>query len=201
MIMNRLILNIKPKTQWFPHFYLLGCEAVAVSMGLRYKGVKLSVRKILAEIPKHKTNPFKGYVGPKRIIKTDRHQTVFPNVMVDYLKPYYTAQDSTGKSMAELEQAILNNHSVVLYATHFKVEPILREFKVEGRKLEFVSNIHITLLVGMDDKFYYMIDPLWAKFGLIKLPALFPMKQQLIKVKRKTLEKRYENAGRMSIII
>lgn len=199
--MNKLVLNIKPKTQWFPHFYLLGCEAVAVSMGLQYKGVKLSTRRILAEIPKHKTNPFKGYVGPKRVIKTDRHQTVFPNVMVDYLSRYYKAEDSTGKSMAELEEAIMNNHSVVLYATHLKVEPIIRTFKVEGKIQEFVSNIHIALLVGMDDKYYYIIDPLWAKFGFIKIPAIFPMKQQLMKVRRGTLERRYENAGRMSIII
>ncbi|WP_414047502.1 C39 family peptidase [Macrococcus equi] len=199
--MNKLILNIKPKTQWFPHFYLLGCEAVAVSMGLQYKGIRLSTRRILAEIPKHKTNPFKGYVGPKRVIKPDRHQTVFPNVMVDYLKRYYGAVDSTGQSMAELEQAIMNNHSVVLYATHFKIEPMFRKFKVEGQMFEFVSNIHITLLVGMDDDYYYMIDPLWAKFGFIKIPAIFPMKHQLMKVRRRTLERRYENAGRMSIII
>ncbi|MCU7556960.1 C39 family peptidase [Macrococcus capreoli] len=199
--MNKLVLNIKPKTQWFPHFYLLGCEAVAVSMGLKYKGVKLSTRKILNEIPKHKTNPYKGYVGPKRIIKPDRHQTVFPNVMVDYLSQYYKAVDSTGQSMAQLEEAIMNNHSVVLYATHFKIEPIFRKFKVEGEIQEFVSNIHIALLVGMDNQYYYIIDPLWAKFGFIKIPAIFPMKQQLMKVKRRTLEKRYENAGRMSIII
>ncbi|WP_414044270.1 C39 family peptidase [Macrococcus sp. EM39E] len=199
--MNKLVLNIKPKTQWFPHFYLLGCEAVSVSMGLRYKGVKLSSRKILNEIPKHKTNPFKGYVGPKRIIKNDKHQTVFPNVMVDYLSDYYKAIDSTGQSMAELEQAIMNNHSVVLYATSMHIEPLLKEFKVEGRMLEFVTNMHVILLVGMDNEYYYVIDPLWAKFGFIKVPAIFAMRQQLIKVRRRTLEKRYENAGRMSIII
>lgn len=199
--MNKLLLNIKPKSQWFPYFYLLGCEAVSISMGLRYKGVKLSVHKILDEIPKHKTNPYKGFVGPKRILMTDRHQTVFPNVVVDYLKPYYQAEDGTGKSMRELEQALINNHSVMLYATHIKVEPLLRKFKVEGKLLEFVSNIHITLLVGVDDEYYYVIDPLWAKFGFIHIPALIPLKQQVIKVKKAKLEKRYDNAGRMCVII
>lgn len=199
--MNKLLLNVKPKSQWYPHFYLLGCEAVAVSMGLKYKGVHLSPRKILKEIPKHKTNPHKGYVGPKRILMFDRHQTVFPNVLVDYLKPYYAAKDSTGQTIQQLEDALMHNHPVVLYATYMGTKPSIRTFTVEGKETPFVSNIHISLLVGVDDTHYYIIDSMWAKIGLLYIPALLPMKQQIIKIKKETLEKKYDNAGRMSVIL
>lgn len=56
------------------------------------------------------------------------------------------------------------------------------------------------MLIGYDDKHYYYIDPLWSNLGKsIVLPAVFPNKYQIIKIKKQKLENSYNAPGRMSI--
>ena len=48
---------------------------------------------------------------------------------------------------------------------------------------ELVSNIHVTLLIGYDDKYYYYIDPLWSHlFKFVIFPAIVPNRFQVIKI-------------------
>ena len=48
---------------------------------------------------------------------------------------------------------------------------------------ELVSNIHVTLLIGYDDKYYYYIDPLWSHlFKFVIFPAIVLIAFKLLKL-------------------
>lgn len=199
--MKKKLLNVKPKSQLSPIPMVMGCEGTAASMLLNYNHIYVHPISLMKRWPTHPSNPNKGYVGHFLMIKPGAHQTIFPNAFVPYLKLYDTRiTDGTGKSLKELEHIIDNGQPVLIYHTVLGQKPHTRTFKVDGKREEWVSNIHITLLIGYDDDYYYYIDPLWAQYGRkLIVPALFPSKHQIIAIKKDKMEQSYDSAGRLAI--
>lgn len=195
------ILNVKPKSQLSPIPMVMGCEGTAASMLLDYNHIFVHPISLMKRWPTHPSNPNKGYVGHFLMIKPGAHQTIFPNAFAPYLKQYDTRiKDGTGKSLAELERIIDAGQPVLIYHTVLGQKPQRRSFRVDGSKKEWVSNIHITLLIGYDQNNYFYIDPLWAQFGRkLYVPALIPSRYQVIQIPKDKMRQSYDSAGRLCL--
>ncbi|SCS82915.1 C39 family peptidase [Staphylococcus caeli] len=201
--MTSNILSVKPISQLFPIPMIMGCEGVSAAMILQFNDHKIPATQIMKHWPKHKNNPYKGYVGHHLFIKLGHHQTIFPTALVPHLK-HYTPHivDSTGQSLAELCDIIDQGQPVVIYHTVLGKRPYRRTYKLDNEPMQLVSNTHVTVFVGYDDTHYYYIDPLWSHLGKsIVLPALVPNKYQLIKIEKHKLEQSYDAPGRLSFHI
>ena len=75
---------------------------------------------------------------------------------------------------------------MLIYHTNLGSKPLLRVFRFDNKPAKQVSNIHVTLLIGYDDYYYYYIDPLWSHIrrGLV-LPAIIPNRKQIIKIRKR----------------
>ena len=93
--------------------------------------------------------------------------------------------DGTGKSLEDLKGIIDQGQPVLIYHTNLGSKPLLRVFRFDNKPAKQVSNIHVTLLIGYDDYYYYYIDPLWSHIrrGLV-LPAIIPNRKQIIKIRK-----------------
>ncbi|ANZ32591.1 C39 family peptidase [Staphylococcus carnosus] len=199
--MSKKILDVKPKSQLSPIPMVMGCEGTAASMLLNYNHIYVHPFSLMKRWPKHPSNPNKGYVGHFLMIKPGAHQTIFPAAFAPYLQLYDTKiVDGTGTTLEELETLIHKGQPALIYHTVLGQTPHKRTFKVDSGREEWVSNIHITLLVGYDDDYYYYIDPLWSQFGeKLILPALFPSKFQTIKIPKDKMKESYDSVGRLAI--
>lgn len=182
---------------------IMGCEGVSTAMMLQFNQHKIPATQIMRYWPKHKNNPYKGYVGHHLWIKLRHHQTIFPSALVPHLKQYdKKIIDSTGQSLTELCTVLDNGQPVVIYHTVLGQRPLRRTYKLDNQPTKLVSNIHVTLLIGYDGDHYYYIDPLWSHIGnLIVFPALMPNKYQVIKIKKSKLAQSYDAPGRLSFHI
>src|SRR5699024_12054785 len=85
--------------------------------------------------------------------------------------------NSTGKSLNALCDIIDKDQPVIIYHTVLGQKPFSKTFKIDNTHHQLVSNIHVTVLIGYDDNYYYYIDPLWSNLGKsIFLLAIFPNK-------------------------
>ncbi|TDM03923.1 C39 family peptidase [Macrococcus carouselicus] len=191
------LIPVEPQSQWYPKPMIMGCEGVAASMMLQ-NGV--SAAALMKHWPKHDSNPEKGYVGHPSKISWDSHQTIFPAAFVPYLKQFdQSVMDGTGASLPELEAVLDQDQPVIVYHTHLGFPALKRDFITSDGRRQWVSNIHITLLIGYDDDFYYYIDPLWMKIGPLLLPALFPSRNQIMKMTKRRYSKSFDEPGRLCI--
>ncbi|MDW8565805.1 MULTISPECIES: C39 family peptidase [Staphylococcus] len=197
------ILPVKPISQLFPIPMVMGCEGVSTAMMLQFNQHKIPATQIMKHWPKHKNNPYKGYVGHHLWIKWGHHQTIFPSALVPHLKRYdQHIIDSTGQSLTDLCAVLDSGQPVVIYHTVLGQRPLRRTYKLDNQPTKLVSNIHVTLLIGYDDNHYYYIDPLWSHIGKsIVFPALIPNKYQVIKIRKSKLAQSYNAPGRLSFHI
>ncbi|PTI28420.1 MULTISPECIES: C39 family peptidase [Mammaliicoccus] len=197
----RVLLNVKPKSQLFPIPMVMGCEGTSCSMLLNYYNKKVDATTIMRNWPTHSDNPQKGYVGNHFLIKFGYHQTIFPNVLALFLNKYDNdIVDGTGTELKDLEKIIESGHPVVIYHTTLGQSPVKKMFKIGNKKKEFVTNIHVTLLIGFDEHYYYYIDPLWKQFkGKMIFPALWPSNSQVIKIQKNKMQESYNKPGKMCI--
>lgn len=194
------IIDVKPISQLFPKPLIMGCEGVAAAMLLQHNQHDITAVEIMKNWPRHNDNPEIGYVGHPLLIKPKVHQTIFPRAFVPYLQQYdEQIIDGTGTPLSELEEVMQTGQPVILYHTHLGLRPSIKPFQTSDGIKHWVSNIHITLLVGYDDDFYYYIDPLWQHLGKILFPAVIPGKRQIFKMKKTKLEQSYDSPGRLSI--
>ncbi|MCI2947796.1 C39 family peptidase [Staphylococcus caledonicus] len=201
--MKKTILPIKPISQLFPIPMIMGCEGVSAAMLLQYNKHNIRATDIMKYWPTHPNNPYKGYVGHHFLIKLGYHQTIFPDAYVPYLKTIDEHfVDGTGTDLKDLEAVIDAGQPVIMYHTSLGRKPFHRKFKFDNGAMRLVSNIHVTLLIGYDDDYYYYIDPLWSHFfKKIILPAIVPNHFQLIKIKKEKLERSFNAPGKKCIYI
>ncbi|MCT1651894.1 C39 family peptidase [Staphylococcus saprophyticus] len=198
--MNSNILSVKPISQLFPIPMIMGCEGVSAAMILQFNHLNIPATEIMRHWPRHRNNPYKGYVGHHLWIKLGYHQTIFPTALVPHLRRYSNhVVDSTGQSLTDLCHIIDQGQPVVIYHTVLGNRPYRRTYKLDNQPTKLVANIHVTVLVGYDAQHYYYIDPLWSHLGKsFILPAIIPTKYQLMKIKKSKLEQSYDAPGRMS---
>lgn len=91
---------------------------------------------------------------------------------------------------------------MLIYHTNLGSKPLLRVFRFDNKPAKQVSNIHVTLLIGYDDYYYYYIDPLWSHIrrGLV-LPAIIPNRKQIIKIRKEKMEYSFNSPGRKCIYV
>ncbi|HDH1242042.1 TPA: C39 family peptidase [Staphylococcus aureus] len=202
--MNRKILPVKPISQLFPIPMVMGCEGVSAAMMLQYNNQHIPATEIMRHWPTHPNNPHKGYVGHHLFIKLGNyHQTIFPEAYVPFLQKYNpNIVDGTGKSLEDLKGIIDQGQPVLIYHTNLGSKPLLRVFRFDNKPAKQVLNIHVTLLIGYDDYYYYYIDPLWSHIrrGLV-LPAIIPNRKQIIKIRKEKMEYSFNSPGRKCIYV
>ncbi len=91
---------------------------------------------------------------------------------------------------------------MIIYHTSLGSKPLRRVFHFDNQPTKLVSNIHVTLLIGYDDDYYYYIDPLWSRLSkFVIFPSIIPNSKQIIKIKKHTLENSYNAPGKKCIYI
>ena len=125
-------------------------------------------------------------------VKLGHHQTIFPNAYVPYLQTIDSRiVDGTGTELTSLEAVIDSGQPVIMYHTSLGVNHSGNISHLMIVK-ELVSNIHVTLLIGYDDKYYYYIDPLWSHlFKFVIFLAIVPNRFQVIKIAKSKLERSF----------
>ena len=146
----KIILPVKPISQLFPIPFVMGCEGVSAAMLLQFNNYDIKATQIMSHWPKHPTNPYKGYVGHPLLVKFGHHQTIFPDAFAPFLKQYDSRiVDGTGTSLNQLEKFIDKGQPVIIYHTSLGSKPLRRVFHFDNQPTKLVSNIHVTLLIGM----------------------------------------------------
>lgn len=146
----------------------VGCEAVATLMGLQAKGfaTQVPIKTFLDALPRHKSNPEKGFVGSPYVPDTSKQTrtTIYPAKLAEYSNGYCSGQpvcaDFRGSSIPELQQELLAGNCVVAYMTLWWKAPYYRTYNIEGSLQRLVSNNHAVLVCGYDPaKGYFISDP------------------------------------------
>ncbi|WP_396953695.1 C39 family peptidase [Neobacillus mesonae] len=116
-----------------------GCEITAVTMMLQYKGARVNKVSLAKQMPRHSSNPNKGYVGNPF---TKHGWTIYPPALMNLVKKYAgSSVNLTGKSNATIEKQLFNGKPIVVL-----VSPM------HG------FSIHALVLTGYDQNYYYYND-------------------------------------------
>lgn len=152
-------------SQLSPVRAVVGCEATSLLMGLKGKGyaTEVDLRTFLDGMPKHTSNPAKGFVGSPYIADPTKktRTTIYPAKLVEYASRYGKVQDFSGSSPAELQGELLAGNPVVIYATMRWEKPFYRTYNIEGETQRLLSNNHAVLVCGYncENNQYYIADP------------------------------------------
>lgn len=142
-----VILNV-PYISQNNNNVLNGCEAASLLMGLQYKGYlqSMTLQQYALDMPKSKNNnAYEGFthdifgLDPMTIT-----HWIAPNALAEFGRNSSSNQnviDGTGYSLDDLDNEILNNNPVVIYATSYFKTP--KEW-IEGAP----RNLHVLLLTG-----------------------------------------------------
>lgn len=130
-------LNV-PMVSQFPEL-ISGCEIASIAQMLLYAGAKVDKIKLAKEIPYHKKDPNKGYVGSPFLFSG---YTIFPKALVKTVKKYVgSAKDMTGYSLKSLELQLSKGKPIAAWVGDFD---------------EWF--LHCIVLTGYDSNYYYYND-------------------------------------------
>lgn len=161
---RRSLLDTPYISQLKPVYAVVGCEGASLLMGLKAKGYAQDVdlRTFLDEMPKHPSNPAKGYVGsPYLAGQYNLRTTIYPAPLAAYASRYGKVSDFSGANPKEIQAELLSENPVVIYATLRWAAPRYREYLIEGETQSLLSNNHVVLLDGYDrdTNMYHVSDP------------------------------------------
>ncbi|MGN0710266.1 MAG: C39 family peptidase [Anaerovoracaceae bacterium] len=163
------VIDVPYFSQLYPVSAPVGCEAVSMFMGLRYKGYaqNIDLREFLEKLPRHSSNPAKGFVGSPFVpdkTKTTR-TTIYPQPLADYGCLYGNAEDLSGLDAESLRAEVLAGNPVVAYVTMWWEKPYYRTYNIEGTSQRLLSNNHVVLVCGYNRNTneYYIADPYNSK--------------------------------------
>lgn len=121
----------------------LGCEITAVTMLLQYAGAEVDKIGLAKEMPRHKSNVNKGYVGdPFRY--TQNKNTIYPPALMDLVSKYAgEAVNLTGCGFDKLTTHIDKGAPVVVWI-----------------RVKEVNGLNSICVSGYDDSYIYYNDPM-----------------------------------------
>lgn len=150
------ILNVPYHSQLTPVYAPVGCEATALLMGLQFKGIAtdVSYRSFLDAMPKHTSNPAKGFVGSPYKQDNSLRTTIYPQVLTDYSNTYAAGRtvNFSGSSVEDIKKEIIAGNPVVVYLTTRREAPIYANYVVEGQTQSLLKNNHAVLVTGYDSE-------------------------------------------------
>ncbi len=192
--------------------YPTGCESVSATMLLNYYGFKIDTDKFIDDyLPKADLT----YNKKGKLTAPDTHSAFigspyseaalgcFPPVIKNAMNKYfsysdYKAVDITGLSMKSIiNDYIANNQPVLIWATMWMQQPFVTyEWEVkdakpdspykDGDTCKWLANEHCMVLVGYDENYYYLNDPL---------------NSYTTSYSRSTFDTRYEQMGKCALVI
>ena len=159
------VINVPYISQLSPVYAVVGCEATSLLMGMHAKGyaTNIDLRTFLDNMPKHSSNPAKGFVGsPYKADKSKKTRTtIYPAPLAAYASQYGEVSDFSGSSPLDIQAEVLHGNPVVIYATMRWEKPYYREYSIEGETQTLLSNNHAVLISGYNANTneYYITDP------------------------------------------
>lgn len=192
--------------------YPSGCESVSSTMLLNYYGFEIDTNKFIDKyLPKESfsfdkkgnmygPDAYSAFIGsPYSEDSLGCFPPVIENAMNDYFGDKgFRAVDITGSSMESLiTRYIANDEPVLIWATMWMAEPVVTyKWKVDGATenspyedgdtFEWLANEHCMLLVGYDEDYYYLNDPLVGEKTTYE---------------RDIFEERYAQMGKCALVI
>ncbi|MEE1125670.1 MAG: C39 family peptidase [Acutalibacteraceae bacterium] len=192
--------------------YPSGCESVSSTMLLNYYGFDITTNEFIDNyLPMsdityndngEMTAPdaYSAFIGsPYSELALGCFPPVIKNAMNDYFEDKnYKAVDVTGESMKTLtSKYIANNQPVLIWATMWMYNPaVTYEWKVKNAKedspykdgdtYQWLANEHCMVLVGYDEDYYYLNDPL---------------RYSTTAYSRSVFEDRYKQMGKCALVI
>lgn len=192
--------------------YPSGCESVSATMLLKYYGFEMEVDRFIDDyLPKsdfhfdkngemYGPDVYSAFIGsPYSKSALGCFPPVIENAINDYfLDKGFRAVDITGSSVESLiSNYIAKDEPVLIWATMWMAEPVVTyEWKVEGAAenspykdgdtCQWLANEHCMLLVGYDEDYYYLNDPLIGKNT---------------KYEKEIFDKRYAQMGKCALAI
>ena len=180
-----------------------GCEAVSAVMALCYAGAPRSVSTFVDYyLPKNYDFQWLGgrLYGPDPALvfpgdpATDQAFGCYASVILTALEAMeddrFTAKETTGETLPDLCREYIDRKIPVLVWGSINMEPftdgITWFIRGTNRKLTWKRGFHCLLLVGYDEDYYYFNDPMVGK------NTPYP---------KEICEERYEELGRMSLVI
>ncbi len=163
-------IHVPYHSQLTPVYAPVGCEATSLLMALQYKGIatNISYRKFLDDMPKHSSNPAKGFVGSPYEEDLSKRTTIYPQPLTDYANTYAAGRtvNFSGKSVDDIKKEILADNPVVVYLTVNREAPVYVTYIVEGEKQSLLRNNHAVLVTGYDSQTNKLriTDP-WSRDG------------------------------------
>lgn len=175
---NSILVDV-PVVRQLPELYN-GCEVTSLSMLLATTGRPVDKMELAAKISKDPTpfkgtslqkieqwgNPAQGFVGD--ITGKRKGYGVYNGPLFELLQEYVPkgAVNLTGKSFEEVEWVLSQGRPVVAWTT-VSYQPTDKwvSWKSEDQTIKATFQLHAVLLVGYDEQFVYLNDPLTGTKG------------------------------------
>lgn len=176
---EKVILSNVPLIQQLPELDR-GCEVTSLAMMLQYAGITVDKMKLANEIKKVdfmndgvRGNPNEGFVGNIYTFSESGYG-VYHGPLFQLAKKYLPnkAVDLTGKSIEELYKSVKSGQPVVMI-TNAKFAPLDEDefttWETNSGDVSITYNEHCVVLIGYDEEFVYIRDPLEDSLD-IKVP-------------------------------
>lgn len=167
---EKVILSNVPLIQQLPELDR-GCEVTSIAMMLQYAGITVDKMKLANEIKKVdfmndgvRGNPNEGFVGNIYTFSESGYG-VYHGPLFQLAKKYLPnkAVDLTGKSIEELYKSVKSGQPVVMI-TNAKFAPLDEDefttWETNSGDVSITYNEHCVVLIGYDEEFVYIRDPL-----------------------------------------
>lgn len=151
-----------------------GCEITTLTMLINFKGIVKDKMELVKEMKFDNTpiqwgdhgniafwgHPNEGFVGD--ITLNSSGFGVYHKPMMELLEKYIpTARDLTGEAFSEIEKSISNGVPVMVWTTvNYKVPEQWMEWDTPIGKVKTTTKEHTVLMVGYDENYVYVNDPL-----------------------------------------
>ncbi|PRT28550.1 hypothetical protein C6359_26055 [Bacillus wiedmannii] len=167
---EKVILSNVPLIQQLPELDR-GCEVTSLAMMLQYAGITVDKMKLANEIKKVdfmndgvRGNPNEGFVGNIYTFSESGYG-VYHGPLFQLAKKYLPnkAVDLTGKSIEELYKRVKSGQPVVMI-TNATFAPLDEDefttWETNSGDVSITYNEHCVVLIGYDEEFVYIRDPL-----------------------------------------
>ncbi|MGH0554876.1 C39 family peptidase [Bacillus pretiosus] len=176
---EKVILSNVPLIQQLPELDR-GCEVTSLAMMLQYAGITVDKMQLANEIKKVdfmndgvRGNPNEGFVGNIYTFSESGYG-VYHGPLFQLAKKYLPnkAVDLTGKSIEELYKSVKSGQPVVMITNAIFApldEDEFTTWETNSGDVSITYNEHCVVLIGYDEEFVYIRDPLEDRLD-VKVP-------------------------------
>ncbi|GAA0324901.1 C39 family peptidase [Bacillus carboniphilus] len=151
-----------------------GCEVTSTTMMLQYAGIEVDKLELAEKVKKDSDplvetnndivrwgNPAKGFVGD--MTGKQKGYAVFDKPIEDLVNEYMEgkARNLTGESFQTILNHVGKGFPVVIWTTgDYKLPNRWESWDHEGETIKTPLDLHVVVLVGYNDQYVYLNDPL-----------------------------------------